>query len=156
MLPEDEMPDKWYNIQADIPVPPPLNPATREPMDAKDMEPIFPKELLRQEMSTQRWIEIPEEVREIYSIWRPTPLYRAVNLEKISENTCKNLLQVGRCKSSRKPQTKYICCTGLLQCKRGGREIDHGNRSRTVGFCSCLCLSLLRFGLHSIYGEMQL
>ncbi len=89
MLPEDEMPDKWYNIQADIPVPPPLNPATREPMDAKDMEPIFPKELLRQEMSTQRWIEIPEEVREIYSIWRPTPLYRAVNLEKFLKTPAK-------------------------------------------------------------------
>ncbi|RLD98709.1 MAG: TrpB-like pyridoxal-phosphate dependent enzyme, partial [Aquificota bacterium] len=79
----------WYNIQADISVPPPLNPSTKEPMDIKDMEPIFPKELLRQEVSTQRWIKIPEEVREIYTIWRPTPLYRAKNLEKFLKTPAK-------------------------------------------------------------------
>ncbi len=81
-LDENEMPDKWYNIQADIDMPPPLNPSTMEPLKPEDMEPIFPREIIKQEMSKERWIRIPEAVREIYAIWRPTPLYRAKNLEK--------------------------------------------------------------------------
>lgn len=78
------MPDKWYNILADLPTPlaPPLNPLTKEPIDPKDLEPIFPKELIKQELTTQRYIKIPEEIREIYKIWRPAPLYRAKRLEE--------------------------------------------------------------------------
>ncbi len=84
LLDENEMPKKWYNIQADLPSPldPPINPATKEPVKPSDLEPIFPKELIRQEVSTERWIPIPEEVREVYRLWRPTPLYRAVRLER--------------------------------------------------------------------------
>lgn len=84
LLDENELPKKWYNIQADLPSPldPPINPATKEPVKPSDLEPIFPKELIKQEVSTERWIPIPEEVREVYRLWRPTPLYRAVRLEK--------------------------------------------------------------------------
>ncbi len=89
LLPEDEMPDKWYNIRADVEIPPPLNPATKEPVDARDMKPIFPEELIHQEMSRQRWIDIPDEVMEIYSMWRPTPLYRAINLERYLKTPAK-------------------------------------------------------------------
>jgi len=84
LLSEEEIPKYWYNIQADLPSPldPPLNPATGEPINPKDLEPVFPKSLIQQEFSTERWIPIPEEVKEIYRIWRPTPLYRAERLEK--------------------------------------------------------------------------
>ncbi|MCS7131218.1 MAG: TrpB-like pyridoxal phosphate-dependent enzyme [Hadesarchaea archaeon] len=84
LLDENEMPKHWYNIQADLPSPldPPINPATKEPVKPSELEPIFPKELIKQEVSTERWIPIPEEVREVYRLWRPTPLYRAVRLER--------------------------------------------------------------------------
>lgn len=83
-LEENEIPDKWYNIQADLPSPldPPLNPQTHEPISPRDLEMIFPKSLIQQEMSQERYIPIPEEVKEIYRIWRPSPLMRAERLEK--------------------------------------------------------------------------
>ncbi len=89
LLEEEDMPDKWYNIQADIEIPPPLHPATLEPLKPEDMEAIFPKELIKQEMSRERWIRIPEEIKEIYRIWRPTPLYRARGLEKFLKTPAK-------------------------------------------------------------------
>jgi tryptophan synthase beta chain len=84
ILDENEMPKKWYNIQADLPKPldPPLHPKTKEPLKPEDLAPLFPMELIRQEMSQERYIEIPQELREIYRIWRPTPLLRAHRLEK--------------------------------------------------------------------------
>ncbi|TQD26279.1 TrpB-like pyridoxal phosphate-dependent enzyme [Methanolobus vulcani] len=83
LLDENEMPKQWYNILADLPVEPPLNPATNEPMNPADLEPIFAKELINQEISSKRYIDIPEEIREIYSLWRPSPLHRAHRLEKV-------------------------------------------------------------------------
>ena len=84
LLDENEIPKRWYNILADMPTPvePPLNPATNEPIDPNDLAVIFPKELIKQEMSSERYIDIPDEVREIYRLWRPAPLYRAHRLEK--------------------------------------------------------------------------
>ena len=84
LLDENEMPRKWYNILADLPTPidPPLNPATGEPIKPEDLSAIFPMELIKQEVSDKREIPIPEDVLEIYRVWRPTPLYRAYRLEK--------------------------------------------------------------------------
>jgi len=84
LLEENEIPTHWYNIQADMPNPvkPPLNPQTGKPAGPEDLSAIFPMELIKQEMSTERWIEIPEEVRELYRLWRPSPLCRASRLEK--------------------------------------------------------------------------
>jgi len=85
ILPESEIPTQWYNIQADMvnkPMPP-LNPATKEPLKAEDLYPIFAEELARQELNqTDAWIDIPEEVREMYKYYRSTPLVRAYGLEK--------------------------------------------------------------------------
>ncbi len=85
MLDEEEIPRYWYNIQADMvnkPMPP-LNPATKQPLKAEDLYPIFAEELCRQELNdTDAWIEIPEEVREMYKFYRSTPLVRAYGLEK--------------------------------------------------------------------------
>lgn len=84
LLNEKDIPKQWYNIQADMPtpVPPPLNPATGQPITPDMLAPVFPMNLIEQEVSTERWINIPDEVLEKYLIWRPTPLYRAVFLEK--------------------------------------------------------------------------
>jgi len=83
-LTQAEIPTHWYNILADIPerLPPPLHPGTRQPIGPQDMTAIFPENLVAQEMSAERWVEIPAPVREIYALWRPTPLLRAVRLEK--------------------------------------------------------------------------
>lgn len=91
LLPEKQLPTAWYNIQADLsePLPPVLNPVTKQPVEAADMAPLFPKALLEQEFSTERWIEIPAPVREIYRQWRPTPLYRARRLEQALETPAK-------------------------------------------------------------------
>lgn len=83
-LPQSAIPTRWYNIQADLPrpLPPVLHPATHKPVGPEDLAPLFPMALIGQEVSTERFIEIPEEVREIYKLWRPTPLIRARRLEK--------------------------------------------------------------------------
>ena len=83
-LDENEMPKKWYNIQADLktPLEPPLNPQTKQPIRPEDLKTIFPMGLIKQEVSQDRYIEIPEEIRNIYRIWRPTPLIRAKKLEE--------------------------------------------------------------------------
>ncbi|MBC7327024.1 TrpB-like pyridoxal phosphate-dependent enzyme [bacterium] len=83
-LSEKEMPHQWYNIVADLPTPPPppLDPSTGAPMDPSLLLKIFPRSLIEQEVSTERWIEIPDELWDVYRLWRPTPLIRARNLEK--------------------------------------------------------------------------
>jgi len=84
ILNEKDIPKQWYNIQADMPnpVPPPLNPGTGQPITPDMLAPVFPMNLIEQEVSTERWINIPDEVLEKYLIWRPTPLYRARFLEQ--------------------------------------------------------------------------
>ncbi len=81
---EREAPAAWYNLQADLPrpCPPPLHPGTHRPMGPEELGVIFPRGLLEQEMSCARWIPIPDEVRDIYALWRPTPLVRARGLEQ--------------------------------------------------------------------------
>lgn len=84
VLTEDRIPQTWYNIQADFPepLPPVLHPGTGQPIGPDDLAPLFPMALIQQEMSTEREIEIPKPVRDIYRQWRPSPLYRARRLEK--------------------------------------------------------------------------
>jgi tryptophan synthase beta chain len=84
VLRDDEMPRQWYNVVPDIPggLKPPLDPQTKEPMGPEKLSAIFPMSLLEQEMSPQRFIDIPEEILDILKIWRPSPLVRAANLEK--------------------------------------------------------------------------
>lgn len=91
ILTEKDIPEKWYNIQADMPnkMLPPLHPGTKQPVGPEDLAPIFPMELIKQEVSTERWIEIPEEVRDIYKLWRPSPLIRASKFEKFLDTPAK-------------------------------------------------------------------
>lgn len=91
LLSEKDIPEKWYNIQADLkkPLPPYLHPVTLKPMGPADLAPLFPMELIKQEVSTEKWITIPDEVRDAYKQWRPSPLYRAKNLEKLLKTPAK-------------------------------------------------------------------
>lgn len=84
LLDETKIPKAWYNLAADLPVPlpPPLHPGTMQPIGPADLEPIFPMAVIEQEVSTERWIDIPEPVRDIYKLWRPAPLIRARRLEQ--------------------------------------------------------------------------
>ncbi len=90
-LRDDEVPRSWYNIMADLPSmpPPPLNPGTGQPLGPDDLAPLFPMALIGQEVSTERFIEIPDPIRDVLAMWRPTPLYRAENLEQALGTDCK-------------------------------------------------------------------
>ncbi len=84
VLDEERIPKAWYNIQADLPIAPApvLHPGTKQPVGPQDLEPLFPMEIILQEVSTERYVDIPREVRDIYRLWRPTPLHRARRLEQ--------------------------------------------------------------------------
>jgi tryptophan synthase beta chain len=91
LLDEEQMPRKWYNIQADLPSPldPPLHPQTKQPVTPDDLKAIFPMELIMQEVSNQRYIDIPDEVQDVLHFWRPSPLYRARRLERFLKTPAK-------------------------------------------------------------------
>ncbi len=91
VLTEKELPTHWYNLQADLPfpLPPVIHPGTKQPIGPQDLAPLFPMELIKQEVTQERWVEIPEPVRDIYRLWRPSPLYRAHRLEKALQTPAK-------------------------------------------------------------------
>ena len=94
ILSEQDMPTHWYNINADLPaagveLPPPLHPVTGNPIGPEDLAPLFPMALILQEVSTDRYIEIPEEIQDVYRLWRPTPLFRAHRWEKALDTPAK-------------------------------------------------------------------
>ena len=91
LLSENDLPKNYYNIIADLPtsIPPVLHPGTKKPVGPEDLSPLFPMELIKQEVSNSRFIEIPDEVIDIYKLYRPTPLYRARSLEKILDTPAK-------------------------------------------------------------------
>lgn len=91
LLDEKEIPTHYYNVLTDLPfkLSPPINPATGKPVTPEDLAPIFPMALIEQEVSQERYIEIPEEIREVYKLYRPTPLYRAYRLEKALDTSAK-------------------------------------------------------------------
>src|SRR5437764_5104026 len=84
LLPEDELPTRWYNVLHDLPTPPPpvLHPGTGQPIGPDDLAPLFLMDLILQEVSQEQYIDIPGEVLDVYRLWRPSPLYRAHRLEK--------------------------------------------------------------------------
>ncbi len=91
VLDESEMPTRWYNLVPDLPSPPPpaLHPGTLQPAGPEDFAPLFPMELILQEVTTDRYVDIPEEVQDVYRLWRPSPLFRAHRLEKALGTTAR-------------------------------------------------------------------
>jgi len=143
-LGENDIPKSWYNIVADMknkPLPP-LNPQTKEVLNASDLEPIFAKELINQEMSQERWIDIPDEVRELYKIWRPTPVVRATGLEKALDTPAhiyfknEGVSPIGSHKlNSALPQAYYNKVQGI---KRLTTETGAGQWGAALSFASSL------------------
>jgi tryptophan synthase beta chain len=109
LLSEDDIPERWYNILPDLPEPPApyLHPGTMQPLGPADLAPIFPQAIIAQEVSQERWIEIPDQVRDIYRIWRPTPLYRAERLERALDTSARIYFKYegGSPAGSHKPNT---------------------------------------------------
>jgi len=142
ILRDDEMPKQWYNIAPDIPngLHPPLDPETKEPMGPEKLSAVFPMGLLEQEMSTDRFIDIPEEVLEIYKIWRPSPLVRATSLEKALGTKAKIFFKnegvspVGSHKpNSAVPQAYYSMKEGV---KRLSTETGAGQWGSALAFAT--------------------
>ena len=118
ILSDKDMPTQWYNIQADLPrrpLPPPLHPGTKQPIGPADLAPLFPMALIEQEVSQERCIEIPEEVREVYRIWRPTPLFRARRLEKALDTPAHIYYKYEGAQPGGQPQAEHRRRPGLLQ-----------------------------------------
>jgi tryptophan synthase beta chain len=120
LLTEDQIPKKWYCVLPDLPKPmqPILNPATLEPIDPKMLEAIFPGELLKQEMCGDRFVQIPKEVRDVYRLYRPTPMYRARGLEKALKTPAKIYYKyegVSPRQPPGEPQAQHGGGPGLLQ-----------------------------------------
>jgi tryptophan synthase beta chain len=109
LLTEADLPERWYNILPDLPEAPApyLHPATLQPLGPADLAPIFPQAIIAQEVSQERWIEIPDQVRDIYRIWRPSPLYRAERLEKTLDTSARIYFKYegGSPAGSHKPNT---------------------------------------------------
>ena len=124
ILNESDLPKQWYNIAADSPVPPVpvLNPQTLEPITPDFLSVLFPMELILQEISSERYIDIPEEVREIYKLWRPTPLIRARRLEKALDTPAHIYFKYEGASplvaTSRIRQYRRLSITRLLESKR--------------------------------------
>ncbi|MFA7616180.1 MAG: TrpB-like pyridoxal phosphate-dependent enzyme [Moheibacter sp.] len=124
-LSEDQMPKFWYNIAADMPNKPlpPLHPATGEPIGPEALAPLFPMELIEQEVSTERFIEIPEEVREKYLMYRPSPLIRATELEKALKTPAKIYFKYEGVSPSGSHKTNTAIAQAFYNAKAGTKKI---------------------------------
>jgi tryptophan synthase beta chain len=154
LLRDDEMPTQWYNVIPDIPngLKPPLDPATKQPMSPEKLSAVFPMGLLEQEMSGERFIRIPEEVQEIYKIWRPSPLVRASSLEKALGTKAKiyfkneGVSPVGSHKANTAvPQAYYNMKEGV---KRIATETGAGQWGSALSFAT----SKFGSGMQGLYG----
>ena len=151
------MPKQWYNIVPDLPkpLPPFLEPETHAP-GAGIVPRIFPKEILGQEMSQERWIDIPEEVRDIYRTLEAHSPFQSHRAGESPENPCQNLLQIRRGQPSGKPQTKHRSSPSLLQYERRYRTHSHRNRSWPMGICLSFRMHVVRIESHRLHGESEL
>jgi tryptophan synthase beta chain len=147
LLHEHELPTHWYNIIADMTNPPPpyLHPATLQPLSPEDLAPIFPAELIRQEGSSERWIEIPDEVRHLLQMWRPTPLCRALRWEKALDTPARIYYKW----EGASPPGSHKPNTAVAQCYYARKEGLRGFATETGAgqWGSALCFAAQFFGL---------
>ncbi len=131
LLDESQMPKHWYNIMADLPVPPApvLHPGTLQPVGPDDLAPLFPMELILQEVSTEREIPIPEPVREVFRLWRPAPLYRARRLEKALGTPAKIYYKYEGATTSTKASRPPAATSPTPRCRRPGTTPRPGSAS---------------------------
>ena len=140
LLNEEDMPRSGYTIAADLPVPqaPGLNPGTGEPIGPGDLAPLFPMELIKQVVSQGRYIEIPDEVREVYALYRPSPLFRAHRLENKSD--VERTQRPGGLVISRRLRTEFAQQNNADKIARGknGHSADHEDDSEFEEFAGFL------------------
>jgi len=147
ILSEKDMPTHWYNIMADMKEPPPpyRHPATLDLLQPGDLAPIFPQALIEQEVSRERWIEIPDQVRDVLKIWRPTPLYRAARWEKMLDTPAKIYYKW----EGVSPAGSHKPNTAVAQCYYAKQEGLKGFATETGAgqWGSALCFATQLFGL---------
>ena len=147
MLDESEIPTQWYNIIPDLPAPPPppLHPATHEPIGPDDLAPLFPMDLILQEVSSERYIDIPGEVLDVYKLWRPSPLFRARRLEKLLDTPAKIFYKYegGSPAGSHKPNTSIP--QAYYNAKAGVKKLTTETGAGQWG--SALAFAATQFGL---------
>jgi len=165
VLDENDMPDAWYNVLADLPtsLDPPLDPKTRQPVSPEALMAIFPKALIEQEMSTERYIRIPREVMEVYRLWRPSPMYRARRLEQYLDTPARIYYKYEGVSpaGSHKPNTAvaqayYNKKEGILQQEGGDTKVGHRDGGWTVGKRPRPRMQAVRHGVHRVHGEGEL
>lgn len=141
-LDEAEIPRRWYNILADLPSPPPpvLHPGTLQPVGPDDLAPLFPMDLILQEVTGDRYVDIPAEVLDVYRLWRPSPLYRARRLERALDTPAKIFYKYegGSPAGSHKPNTAvaqayYNAAAGI---RRLTTETGAGQWGTALAFAS--------------------
>jgi tryptophan synthase beta chain len=147
LLSEDEIPERWYNVVADMknkPMPP-LHPGTHEPIGPDALAPLFPMSLIQQEVSGEKWIEIPDEVRDVYRLWRPTPLYRARSLEKALDTPAKIYYKYEGVSPSGSHKPNTAVAQAYYNKKEGVERITTETGAGQWG--SALAFACQRFGL---------
>ena len=154
-LDESEMPTHWYNLMADLPSPPPppLHPGTHQPVGPEDLLPLFPIELIMQEVSAERYIEIPEAVRDALPAMAAVSPDPRPDLGAETRNSGADLLQVRRRVAGRIPQDQHGRAAGLLQLTPWRTSTHHGDRSRPVGHRLGLRLRALRHRVRGVAGR---
>ncbi len=147
LLEEKDLPTHWYNVVADMQTPPPpyRHPVTLDLLKPEDLEPVFPRALIEQEVSRERWIEIPDEVRDVLKMWRPTPLYRAVRWEKALDTPARIYYKW----EGVSPPGSHKPNTAVAQCYYAREEGLEGFATETGAgqWGSALCFATQLFGL---------
>ena len=144
ILDETHIPKTWYNLMADIPRPPPpvLHPGTKQPIGAADLEPLFPKDLILQEVSGERYIDIPQPVRDVYRMWRPSPLVRARRLEQKLGTPARIYFQIRRGVASGLAQAEHCGAQAWYNrqagIKRLSTETGAGQWGSSLAFAGAL------------------
>ena len=157
-LPQDRIPRVWYNVLPDLPKPlaPPLHPGTHKPIGPDDLAPLFPMSLILQEVSAEHEIEIPEEVRQIYAQWRPSPLYPRAPAGEGARYAGAHLLQVRGREPGRIAQAEHGRAAGLLQQEGRHQAFVHRDGRGPVGFGAVDGLLVLRPRLQGLHGAREL
>ncbi len=147
MLDESEMPTRWYNLVPDLPSPPPppLHPGTLQPVGPDDLAPLFPMDLILQEVTTERYVDIPDEVLDVYRLWRPSPLYRAHRLEKALGTPAHIYYKYEGVSPGRLAQAEHRRAAGVLQ--RQGRRPTLTTETGAGQWGTALAFACSLFGL---------
>ena len=158
VLPESEIPKAWYNIQADLPfeLPPVLHPGTKQPVGPADLAPLFPMALIQQEVTRERWVEIPEPVRDVYRLWRPTPLYRAHRLEKALRTPAKIFYKYEGVSPAGSDKPNTAVAQAFYNQQEGDEAPRHRDRRRAMGQRAGLRRAALRHRREDLHGAGEL